>query len=338
MIAIPPYSALAAFVGGAALCIFNGIPWHAFFLLTRAIGIRLYVLRDKEVCRLLQKRLGVTSHVADGGKGYGISVGRWYYASVSIHRGDHGDDYDVWMIATEASFAALVGPEGEDKEKDKGSDAGAEVLTTKTAKAAKAAKEGITIFERTGSNYNVWFRQRKITVDTVKPRPDQEVVLVAIEEHHRRVGHTVVFLHGAAGSGKTMIGVLATARLGGTYCDTLLPWQPGDSLADLYAEADPTAERPLILAFDEVDGVLCAVQVGIAPHKAVPILIRDKAGWNRFFDKIDLGMYPHLILLLTSNRDPDFIHALDPSYIRKGRVNLTFEIGKVEASVPEKEA
>jgi hypothetical protein len=58
----------------------------------------------------------------------------------------------------------------------------------------------------------------------------------------------------------------------------------------------------------------------------VPISIGDKAGWNKFLDEIDRGMFPHLVLVLTSNRDPAFIRALDPSYIREGRVDLTFAV------------
>jgi hypothetical protein len=43
-------------------------------------------------------------------------------------------------------------------------------------------------------------------------------------------------------------------------------------------------------------------------------------------DSIQRGMYPNIILILTSNRAPEYIHSLDPSYIRKGRVDLTFEM------------
>ena len=37
-------------------------------------------------------------------------------------------------------------------------------------------------------------------------------------------------------------------------------------------------------------------------------------------------MYPNTILLLTSNRGPEFVRALDPSYIREGRVDLILEL------------
>ena len=43
-------------------------------------------------------------------------------------------------------------------------------------------------------------------------------------------------------------------------------------------------------------------------------------------DTIQRGMYPNIILIMTSNRGPEFINSLDTSYIRKGRVDLTFEM------------
>jgi hypothetical protein len=45
-----------------------------------------------------------------------------------------------------------------------------------------------------------------------------------------------------------------------------------------------------------------------------------------FFDKIDRGMYPHLIFIMTTNQDPTFITDLDPAYIRPGRVDFTYHL------------
>jgi hypothetical protein len=253
--------------------------------------------------------------VADGGRGYGISVGRWYYASVNVERSEGGDHYDIWMIATAASFERLTTEEPA-------------TVAVPVAGASSESKppESLTVYERTGSYINVWWRKRRIMVDSVSPRVEQAAIIDTIAEHYARVGHTVALLHGPPGTGKSMIGILLTSRLGGVYSNTLKPWQPGDTLAELYSEADPTAEKPLILAFDEVDGALMAIHAGVAPHKAIPISVPDKAGWNRFLDEIGRGMYPHLVLLLTTNRSPAFIHDLDPSYIREGRVDLCISV------------
>jgi hypothetical protein len=312
---MPAPSALTAFFGGVLLSLWGAVPWVTIFLVTQLFGVRLYVIKDKETALRVQKRLTHSSHVADGGKGYGYSVGRWYFANVEIARNDYGDNYDVWMIATAATFEALTRETGRSV---------APALAPLAATATPIVTKAITVFDRVGSFTHVWFKRRNITLPDVEPRHDQTIVLDAICAHQEMKGHTVVFLHGPPGSGKSMIGVMLARRLGAAYCNTLKPWQPGDTLADLYAEAEPTAEKPLVLAFDEFDGALMAIHVGIPPHKSVPISIGDKAGWNKFMDEIDRGMYPHLVLVLTSNRDPAFIRALDPSYIREGRVDLTF--------------
>lgn len=312
---MPPPSALTAFFGGALLHLWAAIPWVMVFLVTQLFGVRLYIIKDKDVALRVQKRLTHSSHVADGGKGYGYSVGRWYFASVSIERGDYGDHFDIWMIATAVSFETLTRENGRLLP-------AAAIADGPPAPGPKA----MTVFNRVGSFTHVWFKRRAITLPEVEPRPDQTVVLDAICAHQERKAHTVVFLHGPPGSGKSMIGVMLARRLGAGYCNTLKPWQPGDTLADLYAEVEPTAEKPLVVAFDEFDGALMAIHVGIPPHKAVPISIADKAGWNKFMDEIDRGMFPHLVLVLTSNRDPAFIRAMDPSYIREGRVDLTFAV------------
>lgn len=301
------YTAFAAFASGVALSVFNAIPWVAVFMLTQLFGVRLYTLRDKETCQRVQRRLVRSSHVADGGRGYGISVGRWYYASVSVTRCDEGDRYEVWMIATAASFERLTAEEP--------------VVAAPAAAAEGApAPPLLTVSERTGSYYNVWWRKRRIPCPS-EPRADQLAVIEHIIAHQKRVGHTVALLHGPPGTGKSMIGILLASRLGGTYCNTLCPWQPGDTLISLYQDAEPTAEKPLVVVFDEVDSALMAIHAGVPPHKAMPILTADKPGWNRFLDEIGRGMYPHLVLLMTTNRTPEFIRELDPSYIREGRVD-----------------
>jgi hypothetical protein len=39
-------------------------------------------------------------------------------------------------------------------------------------------------------------------------------------------------------------------------------------------------------------------------------------------------MFPHLIVVMTSNRGPEFVRALCPSYLREGRVDMVFELQK----------
>jgi hypothetical protein len=103
------------------------------------------------------------------------------------------------------------------------------------------------------------------------------------------------------------------------------------SIGSLYLDIEPSSNVPLVIVFDEFDIALTEIHKGIEPHKNIPISVQDKAGWNHMLDEINIGMYPNLILILTSNKSPEFIKDMDPSYIREGRINLTFEmIDKIE--------
>ena len=85
--------------------------------------------------------------------------------------------------------------------------------------------------------------------------------------------------------------------------------------------------RPGIVALEEADRIINAVHnQSIAKHKNIPIQTYDKSGWNMLLDDINLGYYPNLIFILTSNISPKDINLLDPSYLRSKRINLIFNL------------
>jgi hypothetical protein len=291
------------------------IPWAAAFIVIRRFGVRLYYLKKRDECSRLQKRLqNSCSHTTDGGKGYGYSFGYWYAASINIMDGECGENYTVYLIATEATYKALT---------QEGDDAPAENEFSMLSQSSQ--KKKIAVYERTGSYMNLWFRRRERDA-TYTPTASQADIIAAIMANHKKTRHTVVYLHGPPCTGKSMIGVLLANEFGTSFCNTLKPWQPGDTVGILYSEIEPTTLKPLILVFDEIDSALQRIHEGIAPHKQIPTAVADKPGWNHMLDEIQRGMYPDIILIMTSNRDPDFINSLDPSYIRPGRVDLRFQL------------
>jgi len=294
------------------------IPWSILFLATQYYaGVRLYYLKKRDECERIQRRLqSWCSHTTDGGKGYGFSFGKWYAASISIVNGDCGDSYTVYLIATESSYRALTKEIGDEPVSFKG----CEMIEEKP-------KKRISVYERTGSFANPWYRRRERDAVDV-PKPEQAEVVASIVEHQKKHRHTVVYLHGPPCTGKSMIGVLVANELGGAFCNTLRPWQPGDTIGLLHSEVEPSPSKPMVIVFDEFDSALIKIHEGIPPHNKMPIAVTDKPGWNHMLDEIQRGMYQDIVLILTSNRGPDFIHSLDESYIRKGRVDLTFGMTK----------
>ena len=67
----------------------------------------------------------------------------------------------------------------------------------------------------------------------------------------------------------------------------------------------------------------------ILPHKHIPIQIIDKRTWNDFLDDINIGFYPYLILIMTSNiSNEDIGKKYDISYLRENRIHLSYKLMK----------
>ena len=66
----------------------------------------------------------------------------------------------------------------------------------------------------------------------------------------------------------------------------------------------------------------------IQPHKHIPIEVKSKTGWNGLLDELQMFLYPHMILFLISNKPPQYINSITPSYIREGRVNNIYNVEK----------
>jgi len=216
----------------------------------------------------------------------------------------HADDDSMWIVATAAAYNRLTSEPPP--------------LPMASYKCPRQCK----IYDREGTYSYFSLRCRTLRIDA-QPRAAQLAVIERIESVLATRGHVVAFLHGPTGVGKSMVGPLLAERLGGGFCNSVKPWQPGDTLSALCAEAEPSAACPLIINFDEADVILAAVHANeVAVHAKVPTLVKCKESWNRMFDAIGMGMYPHVVILLTSNRGPEFVRGLDPSYIREGRVDL----------------
>jgi hypothetical protein len=297
--------------------ILNYIPWSMIFLITQLFGVKLYLLKKREECMRIQKRVqNWCSHTTDNGKGYGYSFGYWYAASIDITTADYGDTYSIYLIATDESYRNLTKA---NDEKD--------VCNISDINGVKiAAMKKLTIFERTGSYSNPWFRRRERDAGYTS-RSSQTGIIQGIIAHHKKVRHTVVYIHGPPCTGKSMIGILVANELGSSFCNTLKPWQPGDMLSTVYNEAEPTVNKPLVIVFDEIDTVIMKIhEEGIVRHNKITTAVTDKPGWNHMLDEIQRGMYPDLIVIMTSNKGPEMIDAIDKSYIRQGRVDMTFEM------------
>jgi hypothetical protein len=70
---------------------------------------------------------------------------------------------------------------------------------------------------------------------------------------------------------------------------------------------------------EEINTLIRNINEGLVQkHKNITTQINNKSTYNTFFD--DLIMYKHVIIIMTSNEDKPAIDALDPCYLRQGRI------------------
>ena len=297
---------------------FSHIPWTVLFLFTKSFGIHLYNIKKKEDCQLIQKNIGHCSHTTDGGKGFGYSIGYWYVASIANNGSEDFPEYSVWIVCSADTFKMLT------KTKE---------VTLKFTEKSTCVKDGnFKIMERFGSATNSYYRNRNLTI-SVEPREGQRRIMNDIHADLKRKKTSVVLIHGKPNVGKTMVSLILASELNGIYSSSLAPWEPGDSLGALYGDADVSEQNPLIVAFDEIDGPLQEIHNGIPPHKNSRIKVGNKQGWNQMFDEIQMGFYPHLVVILTTNKSPDFFNNLDTSYISEHRVDHIYELQNLPLNI-----
>jgi hypothetical protein len=312
------------------VALLNSFPWQLIFLYTKSYGIRCYSLMKKEECKRIQKKIGNnTSHMTDNNKGVGYAIGYWYIMNIDISINDGAEQYKIMLIATESSYRFLIKDDEEDDDSDDETNHNSNnILEDNSLMKSSKPKKNINIWQRLGSHNNRWYRKRTIKVPKLIALAHQQPIIKTIIDYYDENKHAVVFLHGSPGSGKSIIGILLTNYYSSSYCESLQLWKPGDSFDNIYTEVEPTEEKPLIILLNEIDIGLIEITKGVPDHKNIDISIQNKTGWNNLFDSINLGMYPNVIIIMTSNKTPKFINDLDPSYLRSERVDFIFEVEK----------
>jgi hypothetical protein len=205
--------------------------------------------------------------------------------------------------------------------------------TTTAADTAATEKRIIDIRERRGNPW--WWEYSDRKYDATKflkrePRDYQQNIiddiLSVIRNKSSRSG--TFFIYGEPGTGKSLLTLLLAKQIGAYFCDTWKPTDPGDNLSKVYSTISPDDNKPLVLVLEECDKLIINVLDGhVKPHLYIPIPMMDKSDWNSMLDKVtDLGFYPNLILILTSNISRDEIHEKDASVLRDGRIDKAYHM------------
>lgn len=135
-----------------------------------------------------------------------------------------------------------------------------------------------------------------------------------------------VFLSGEPGIGKTYFAYLMSQKLNCYLCDVYNPYEPSSNFNEIYSMSKINSSKPLIVILDEIDVLIEKIHnKAINEHKKFSKEIYNKTSWNKFMDKIEYGMYPYVIFIMTSNKKKKQIDFFDNCYLRDGRINIFSE-------------
>jgi len=179
----------------------------------------------------------------------------------------------------------------------------------------------------------IFNQMERLTAKQDKIANQQQQIVDRQIEIFTKKKSAVFFLSGPCGRGKSMTAVFLAKALKGMYCEDCTPWEPGDSIQSMYMDFQVQTNKenkPLIVCLDEIDVVLEKMHASKIPsNETVQTSVRDKVGWNKLFSKIERGLFPNLIIVMTSNKSPEEIKkdsGNDPSLLRLGRVDRFFTL------------
>ena len=286
--------------------------------------IQGYKITDQTECNQLINKLNIKRSVFyKNGKPFGLFYGKWYIGYISSNDSQHGSQgQTMHIIMKRTTYETVTDTAATD--------------TADNKSAETPEKKIIDIRERRGNPW--WWEYSDRKYDATKflkrePRDYQQNIiddiLSVIKSKASRSG--TFFIHGDPGTGKSLLTLLLAKQIGAYYCDTWKPTDPGDNLSKVYSTISPDDDKPLVLVLEECDKLIINVLEGnVKPHLYIPIPMMDKSDWNSMLDKVtDLGFYPNLILILTSNISRDEIHEKDASVLRDGRIDKSYHMKMV---------
>ncbi len=309
---------LFGFMGGGAT-IFALIPLITQ-LITYPCGIRKYKVTGSAVNTIT--KMASWSSIEDvNGNREGYLFGKWFYSYYEKHVGRERAD-EIFIIAHKSIVKKLITTVGRnnflkdsDSEEEENDD---------------EEKKNIMMYMREGGFWRLEYKPLKYIPRVRKPLPHQKIIIDQLLADYDERGSSTALIYGQPGTGKSMVGELVAQTLlrrdnvkSVSYVDTFNPATPNDTFYNMYQCIEPTNKQPLIVVLEEIDILLEKIHCGeTKPHREYSTLITDKSTWNQFFDRFDRGLYPNVILLMTTNRPITWFQQLDASYMRQGRCNL----------------
>ncbi len=302
-------------------------------IITTPCGIRKYKVTGSAVNTIT--KMAFWSSIQDvNGNREGYLFGKWFYSYYEKHVGRDRTD-EIFIIAHKSITKKLVTTIGSSSSRTGGQTLHGRNNFLKdtdsdSEEEEEEEKKNIMMYMREGGFWRLEYKPLKYIPRVRKPLSHQKTIIDQLLTDYDERGSSTALIYGRPGTGKSMVGELIAQSLlrrdtvkSVSYVDTFNPSTPNDTFYNLYQCIEPTNKQPLIVVLEEIDILLEKIHRGeTKPHREYSTLITDKSSWNQFFDRFDRGLYPHVILLMTTNRPISWFEQLDNSYMRQGRCNL----------------
>jgi hypothetical protein len=290
-------------------------PLYILLLCLRIFNVRYYTIHgDREtISPIIQKLMPYIKTMAmKQMNGRELNVGL-FWSTKAVGLIDIHHEETIYIVTTNTFYKFITKPE--------------ECTMVQLPIVAHVPINKIDMYIRSGQFKNMYYIKHQLDLTHISPIGQQEEVLQGVISVYNKMGRATVFIHGASCTGKSKIGYLLAKQMGGNYCHTFNPSEPGDTLSRLLMEISKS-EKPLVLVMEEVDGIITRLHKNtIQQNREIPTVIHDKSSWCTFLD--DMFIYKNIILIMTSNVSKETIDIMDPAYLRPGRIHACYSMNTV---------
>ena len=276
---------------------------------------KYYIIHgDKETTNEIIKKLltHINSSIIKHSNGKDVPTGYFWSWKCIGHIENHNENDQITIITTPSFYKELIQLN--------------EISFTNENDETpiKDFPSKIVVYIRKGGFKNFYYQSIKLDISHIQPIGDQELILNNMVNFYKSAGRATFFIHGVTCAGKSTLGYLLAKQLGGIYCHSFNPTEPGDRLSTLIVDIERD-DQPIIIVLEEADIIIKDINAGvIKKNPEMPISVYNKTTWSTFLD--DMIFYKNIILILTSNTSKEKIDSLDESYLRKGRVNESYSM------------
>jgi hypothetical protein len=308
---------------GFVLWQYNWVLWTLFLLPLKFFGLYLYHTKDAvEVLKLKNVLFdkNTVSSVKTNGNHLGWSFskkGIAFYQEFTQYGFGASTKSEAYFITSQKYGEIIFGNEHKSDENMNDEN--------------KLISKNITVYEKkSGCYFDNTYNKRSYKPPFVPTESQQKVIeKIIFLFKDRETSSCSIIISGDQGVGKTWTAIHLATKLNATICRDFDPTLPNQTISSIYNTVDPSEDKPLILIIDEVDYILNKIincEEITTNNKDYSIQIRSKRTWNEFFDTIDMGFYPYLLIVMTTNCSCEQFDKQDPSLLRDGRIHQRFSM------------